>query len=478
MTTKEVPTALVLEWDAVAIRVRCPFCSRRHRHYHRPALSSDGIRTFTVGTRRLHCSLTGHSEEYRLQYPFEVEEEHTSWKIDKLNWKFVTVGLQDDDEDNCACTSEVGGGVHHLDQQIQLAIQKSNTRAGFATELEEVHLEHLIDLAIEDYHEELIREEMQDRLGMAFLFHCAYNELQDVQLFMATYDENFLAASDKAGNHGVARAATEGNLEVLQWLHEQGCDVNKRNRRGCTPLMAASLWGRLLAVDYLLKHGADATLEDHGGRTALDLALPSECNTNERRTHAPRYCEPPEADTYPSSIAFREGQRSAPGLILNPATSSHNQRVDYNTLYKSYDISDESKAMGWLDRGRLFPLVSTMSGYTQSESGNTTLDNRYWTNQVLILARKLDVKVEKSYASHVEKQLLAFYVAQHVLLDAEDHKQRSRGEDMYLSHVKPPKPPAAVIVVSKERVCDGCERFIDEVRELIQVDIVMECIKM
>ncbi len=180
----------------------------------------------------------------------------------------------------------------------------------------------------------------------------------------------------------------------------------------------------------------------------------------------------------PSSIALREGQRSASSLLLNPATSFHNHRVDYNILYKSDDISDESKVIGWLDRGRSFPLVSTMSGYSQSESGNTTLDNRRWTNLVLILARKVVVKVEKSYASHIRKQLLAFYVANHVLLDAEDKKHTFRGEDMYLSHVKPPKPPAAVIVVSKERVCDDCERFMDDGRGFIQVDVVVECIKM
>lgn len=183
--------------------------------------------------------------------------------------------------------------------------------------------------------------------------------------------------------------------------------------------MAASLWGQLPTVNYLLKYGADATLEDDRGRTALDLALPSERNTSERRRHAPCFCESPEADTHrqsiaiklrfmtavspPSSVASGESQRSASGLCLNLATSSHSRHVDYNILYKSYDILDESKAIGWLDRRRLFPLVSAMSGYSQNERGNTTLDNRLWTNQVLILARELDVKVEKSYVSHVEK---------------------------------------------------------------------------
>lgn len=108
MITKMLPAALVLEWDAVAIRVMCPFCSGTHLHHQSPAVSSDGTRTFTGKTRQSHCARTGRSEEYRLQYPFEDEEERTSWKIDKENWKFVTVGLQVDDEDDCAYISEVG----------------------------------------------------------------------------------------------------------------------------------------------------------------------------------------------------------------------------------------------------------------------------------------------------------------------------------------------------------------------------------
>lgn len=120
-----------------------------------------------------------------------------------------------------------------------------------------------------------------------------------------------------------------------------------------------------------------------------------------------------------------------------------------------------------------------MSGYSQSEWDDTILDNRKWTNEVLILARQLRVEVSSSsFASHVERQLLAYYVAKNVLLDSEDKKQvRSFGEDMYLSHVKPPKPLAAIIVVSKDRICVDCEDFFDKVRKLIQVDVKLKCME-
>lgn len=249
--------------------------------------------------------------------------------------------------------------------------------------------------------------------------------------------------------------------------------------------MAASLWGRVRVVEYLLTAGAKTTLQDHKGRTALDLALPSQRNTNERERRMTFCREPLDADKSRRYIATRlqaiagtlpasrqkvaESQISNSGLFLNPLSSSQRGVIDYFKLDKRYEIPDVGKAIGRLDRGPLFPVVSAMSGYSHSGLDTTILDNERWTDEVLKLASHLNIEVLKSYASHVEKQLLAYYVSKHVLLD---------GEFKDLHKVAPPELPAAAkIVVSKDIVCQNCQIFIDQVRGLLSIDLTIKCLE-
>jgi ankyrin repeat protein len=61
---------------------------------------------------------------------------------------------------------------------------------------------------------------------------------------------------------------------VVEALITLGPDVNAQSHRGRTPLMAAVIRGAAEVVDMLLKRGADPTLKDRTGRTALDRAHP------------------------------------------------------------------------------------------------------------------------------------------------------------------------------------------------------------
>jgi ankyrin repeat protein len=64
-----------------------------------------------------------------------------------------------------------------------------------------------------------------------------------------------------------SEAATDGNLQRMQWLHLAGVNVDARG--GCPPLCLAARAGRLNAVRYLLDHGADLNARDAAGNTAL-----------------------------------------------------------------------------------------------------------------------------------------------------------------------------------------------------------------
>jgi ankyrin repeat protein len=79
-------------------------------------------------------------------------------------------------------------------------------------------------------------------------------------------DEQALVPLDWAvlGNH----------LEVVQLLLAKGAKVNHLDKLGMTPLLyAASIdFGNTAVVEKLLAAGADRTIKNETGRTALDLA--------------------------------------------------------------------------------------------------------------------------------------------------------------------------------------------------------------
>ena len=255
--------------------------------------------------------------------------------------------------------------------------------------------------------------------------------------------------------------------------------------------MSASLWGRVDVVEYLPSSGVDAKARDYKGRSALDLAEPSRRNDSERERRMVRYREGSEAEVRRRHIAIklRAVTASAPlgcdraprrregseGLFPNPATSSKNGCVSYYDSTTRYALPDENKAISRLAREPLFPIISAMSGHSHSGWDSTVLDNAEWTDEVLRLADRLNISIEKRFASHVEKQLVALYVAKHVLLDCENEERvRAYGENKDLANVKPTKMSVeAMIVVSKGAVCYDCEKFMMQLRDRVPLNLTI-----
>jgi ankyrin repeat protein len=68
-------------------------------------------------------------------------------------------------------------------------------------------------------------------------------------------------------------AALGGNAEVIALLLDCGARIDAaEGESGATPLMLAASLGRTNAVALLLRRGANPTLRDHAGHTALDRA--------------------------------------------------------------------------------------------------------------------------------------------------------------------------------------------------------------
>ena len=67
-------------------------------------------------------------------------------------------------------------------------------------------------------------------------------------------------------------AATNGHLSVMQLLIEENAYLDAESPNGSTPLMMAAHYGTPSAVKLLLESGADPTLKNNLGLSAIDFA--------------------------------------------------------------------------------------------------------------------------------------------------------------------------------------------------------------
>ncbi len=63
-----------------------------------------------------------------------------------------------------------------------------------------------------------------------------------------------------------------GRLKTVDFLIENGADVNVKDNNGETPLMAASAFSNCRVIKLLIEKGADVNAKDNGGWSALIYA--------------------------------------------------------------------------------------------------------------------------------------------------------------------------------------------------------------
>lgn len=80
------------------------------------------------------------------------------------------------------------------------------------------------------------------------------------------------AKVNKSGWTPLHYAATEGHVEIMQWLLDLGADVNVQTRAGVTPLYMAARKPSRQAVMLLLKHGAYRDLCTERGESPATAA--------------------------------------------------------------------------------------------------------------------------------------------------------------------------------------------------------------
>ena len=72
-------------------------------------------------------------------------------------------------------------------------------------------------------------------------------------------------------NTPLCTAIFKGDLATVKKFIEYGADVNEMSN-GLTPLMFAARYNKVDILKYLLENGADKTIKDDKGKTALKYA--------------------------------------------------------------------------------------------------------------------------------------------------------------------------------------------------------------
>ena len=100
-----------------------------------------------------------------------------------------------------------------------------------------------------------------------FLFACRAGDFEEVKETKA-----YIKEKDDHGNTGLHFASANGYLEIVQYLIQNGAELNLVNDTENTCLHWAALNGHLNIVTLLLENGADPQLKNSSGRSAATLA--------------------------------------------------------------------------------------------------------------------------------------------------------------------------------------------------------------
>ena len=493
---KPVPEALVLRWNSRTLRVQCPYCLYSHRHGLPGSLEESvdhtqprrRLRSFQ-NRRRSDCEDANIGGDYVFVFPGTNNSTASSygWEVNREDREFTTMNHDgtvivplNDYHDGRTLLPE-----HEERRQIISAIGDIKDDEDDADDLSTAMGDLDLECGVEERTMATSRntsgDEILEKLYLdpgfrrkMYFSHCILREVRELEVLCYRYpDDHLIGCVDEEGNTGALLAATEENgLKTLTWLQHRGDSIRRANHYGRTPLMEAALWGRLETVQYLTQQSIDLEARDGNGMQAADLAADTKRNAKERAQRSGQvYRERSDASQKRDQVkallerltSSERGptdrkiamQRRAffsrapdgklevyrPQVLLEPPTGPHGLQLQ--------------KAFATLDRGPNYPYVNAMSGYTHHSWPNV-LDNEVWTDRAEALRALFGLTKNKSAASHVEPQLLAYLLDRHTLLQwpGEDYCRE-------LTDTIPACTLRSIITVSKPDLCDKCIVFFE-----------------
>lgn len=118
------------------------------------------------------------------------------------------------------------------------------------------------------------RQQRESDNSTALHLACAQGSLEIVQLMIGEKRDLCKAQIlDDQGMVPLHRAAQNNHVTVVNYLLDQGAQVDPRDTQGRTPLFLAASVGGTASVQTLMDHGADITVKDTELRSPLHVAI-------------------------------------------------------------------------------------------------------------------------------------------------------------------------------------------------------------
>ena len=511
--TSRHPKALVLRWNSQTLRVRCPYCLYSHSHGYAGPLQNEIVDQTEQGwklglhgnRRRSDCTNVDQGGEYTFVFPQTKDpvSQGYGWEVNDESSGFVTVDSRGTVE---VPMNDWHDGRTLLPQYQTKTLDDDEAQMSFlADKTRRLSLEDGTDDKDPTPSSPPQKSQTEDKSWdelfsdpawrkIHYISCCCYKDIPSLESLFRQYPNDiFTGHVEDDGDYGALLAASEEKgLETVRWLHDRGDSITRANHYGRTPLMEAALWGRLETVQYLAQQKIDLEARDGNGMRALDLVADIERNKKERRVRCGKsFREAPDAD---------ERRRQIEGLLKrltlptssHPAISTSTSRPQGSAFFNRKDDGtieiyrpqvllqppsgrdgrlQTQKAFATLDRGPDYPPINAMSGYSHPGWPNV-LDNDVWTNKAELLREILGLPEDKSAASHVEPQLLAYLLDRHYLR----HPPNST-EFRGLLDVMPTCSLRPVITVSKDTFCRSCWEMIGLFKEQFpELGVALHCV--
>jgi hypothetical protein len=290
----------------------------------------------------------------------------------------------------------------------------------------------------------------------------------------------FLLGINDDGNSALSLAACEKYPDVIKLLLDHGAKPDHRNKDGRTPLMEAALWGRIDHVNYLLEHGADRRLREIHGQRASDLAGSSLRNDEERYLRSGGDVQVYRENTFIANQARRvifELLKDSKESLCRPtptcdrAFEAHSFKntgrgtIELIAPVQEFHVRNEWKTIASLQRPSGFASIAAMSGWSHGQT-KVTVSGKEWTAEVMKISSTVGHQLQKEgrrdqgkegqyFASHAEKQLIAYFISKHVLIETED--------DELLQSARPPVLLKQATILVSRPPCGDCFQFIETV---------------
>lgn len=152
---------------------------------------------------------------------------------------------------------------------------------------------------------------------------------------------------------------------------------------------------------------------------------------------------------------------------------TNQQSIELVAPIAEFPIPTEWKTIATLQRPSRYPPIAAMSGWSHRET-KVTISGREWTDEVRriyrIIGHELPIDQHRDQgeeghrsASHAEKQLIAYFIIKHVLVECEEQE--------LLQRAKPPILLEQATILRSRSPCDDCLKFIKAVNTNLRLMI-------